>query len=117
MRQGKVKAALQLLDDNNILTINKQFIMYSEKHPVGQPAHPDTLALVAKRICTTLVDPLGLAPLTAYRLIALDKSPGVNPIGVGKTVRHIHNRLVHHTRGYTRGRWFITVMCWTRVRK
>ena len=36
-----------------------------------------SLALLARRLCTVCVDPLGLAPLMACCLIALDKSPGV----------------------------------------
>ena len=46
----------------------------------------NSVALMARGICTTLV---GLALLTARRLIALDKHPGVRPIGVGETVRRI----------------------------
>ena len=49
----------------------------------------NSVALMARRIYTTLVDPEGLAPLTGCRLIALDKHPGVRPIGVGETVRRI----------------------------
>ncbi len=40
------------------------------------------------RICTSLVDPKGLSPLTTCRLIALDKRPGVRPIGICETSRH-----------------------------
>ena len=39
-------------------------------------------ALVAKRLCTTLVDPSCLSAFLACRLIALDKCPGVRPIGI-----------------------------------
>ena len=46
----------------------------------------NSLALLARQICTTDVDPQGLAPLLASHLIALDKCPGVRPIGVGETV-------------------------------
>ena len=49
------------------------------------------------RICTTLVDPKGLAPLTACGLIALDKHPGVHPIGVGETVRRIIGKAILYT--------------------
>ena len=35
------------------------------------------------------VDPIPLAPLTACRLVALDKCPGVRPVGVGEVVRRI----------------------------
>ena len=45
------------------------------------------LALLAKRLCTTFVDPSGLAPLLTCRLITLDKCPGVRLIGVCEVVR------------------------------
>ena len=48
-----------------------------------------SLALVAKRICTSYVDPKLISPLLACRLIALDKNPDVRPIGIGDTVRQI----------------------------
>ena len=54
----------------------------------------NSLALLARRICTTYVDPQGLAPLLASRLIALDKCPGVRPIGVGETVRRIISKAI-----------------------
>ena len=47
----------------------------------------NSYALVAKRISTTYAEPQGIAPLTPCHLIALDKSPGVRPIGVGETAR------------------------------
>ncbi len=49
----------------------------------------ESLALVAKRICSTYVDPNSMKPLLACRLIALSKNPGVRPIGVGDTARRI----------------------------
>lgn len=48
-----------------------------------------SLALVAKRLCTDLLDPKCISPLLACRLIALDKCPGVRPIGIGDTARRI----------------------------
>ena len=45
-----------------------------------------SLALLAKRLCTTFVDPKALL---ACRLIALDKCPGVRPIGICETARRI----------------------------
>ena len=52
------------------------------------------LASLAKRICTTHVDPACLAPFTACRLIALDKCPGVRPIGIGEVMRRIIGKAV-----------------------
>ncbi len=53
-----------------------------------------SIASVARKLCTTYVDPEVLAPLTASRLIALDKCPGVRPIGVGETVRRIIGKAI-----------------------
>ncbi|ETX01015.1 MAG: hypothetical protein ETSY2_37945 [Candidatus Entotheonella gemina] len=47
------------------------------------------LAHFARRLCTTLVDPKGLSSFLACRLIALNKCPGVRPIGICETVRRI----------------------------
>ena len=46
-----------------------------------------SLALVARRLCTDMVDPNGLSVFVACHLIALDKCPGVHLIGVGEVVR------------------------------
>ena len=46
----------------------------------------NALASLARRLCTDYVDPAGLTVFTACRLIALDKCPGVWPIGVGEVV-------------------------------
>ena len=48
-----------------------------------------SLALIARRLCSSEVDPNHLAPLLTCRLIALDKCPGVRPIGVCETHRRI----------------------------
>ena len=57
----------------------------------------NSLELVAKKICTSHVDPYGLAPFTACRLIALDKCPGVRPIGVCETVCRIIGKSILST--------------------
>ena len=44
---------------------------------------------MAKRLATSYVDLDGLAPFLASHLVALDKMPGVHPIGVYETVRRI----------------------------
>ena len=48
-----------------------------------------SIALLARRLCTMFVDPVMISPLMVCRLIALDKRPGVRPIGIGETVRRI----------------------------
>ena len=48
-----------------------------------------SLVLLARCLCTTFVDPKGLSALMACRLIALDKCPGVRPIGICETARRI----------------------------
>ena len=48
-----------------------------------------SLALLARRLCTQFIHPLILAPLLACCLVALDKNPGVRPIGVCEVTRRI----------------------------
>ena len=48
-----------------------------------------SLAIITRRICSSFVGPTSIQPLLACRLIALDKHPGVRPIGVGDTARRI----------------------------
>ena len=51
-------------------------------------------AAVARRLCTSYVDPSCLRGLIACRLIPLDKNPGVRPIAVCETVRRIMGKAV-----------------------
>ena len=57
----------------------------------------DSLASTAKRICTRYVDPKAMAAFVASRLIALDKCPGVRPIGIGETARRIIGKAIANT--------------------
>ena len=60
----------------------------------------DAIALVARRICSSYVDPSALQPFTACRLIALDKCPGVRPIGIGEVIwRIIGKAIIFITKG------------------
>ncbi len=59
----------------------------------------DALACVCKRICSTYVDPCGLTAFVACRLIALNKCPGVRPIGIGEVVRRILGKVILATIG------------------
>ena len=52
------------------------------------------VARVTKRLCSSYVDPEGITSLVACRLIALDKSPGVRPIGIGEVLRRIIGKAV-----------------------
>ena len=54
----------------------------------------DSLASIARRICSGYVDPSGLSVFVACRLIALDKCPGVRPIGIGEMVRRITGKAI-----------------------
>ena len=54
----------------------------------------NSMALVARKICTAYVDPEGLTAFTASRLIALDKRPGVRPIAVGEVPRRIISKAI-----------------------
>ena len=54
----------------------------------------DSLAAVARYLSTHYVDPSGLSAFVACRLIALDKCPGVRPIGIGETVRRIIGKAI-----------------------
>ena len=53
----------------------------------------ESLAATA-RMCTCYVDPSGLSAFVACRLIALDKCPGVRPIGIGETARRMIGRAI-----------------------
>ena len=53
-----------------------------------------SIAAVARRLCTTLVDPEPLRALVACRLIPLDKQPGVRPIGICEVLRRIIGKAV-----------------------
>ena len=48
-----------------------------------------SLALLARRLSTSVVHPEGLQPFLSCRLIALDNNPGVCPIGISETPRRI----------------------------
>ena len=49
----------------------------------------NTIAAVARRLCSVHLEPNILQPFVACRLIPLSKNPGVRPIGVCETLRRI----------------------------
>ena len=48
-----------------------------------------SLALFTRHLCVSLVDRRGLSAFLVCRLIALDKCPGIHPIGICETARRI----------------------------
>lgn len=54
----------------------------------------DALAHLGRHICTSYVDPSGLAALTSCRLIALNKCLGVRPIGIGEKAHRILGKVI-----------------------
>ena len=53
------------------------------------------IALLARMLCSEeLVDPKSIEGLVACRLISLDKSPGVRPIGIGEVLRRIIGKAI-----------------------
>ena len=53
----------------------------------------DSLATLARNLCTEYVDPSSIEALIASRLIPLDKG-GVRPIGVGEVIRRVISKSV-----------------------
>lgn len=50
----------------------------------SSPILCSSMTSIARRLCTSYVHPSSLSAFTASRLIALDKHPGVRPIGIGE---------------------------------
>lgn len=69
-------------------------LMHGKNATLPSIQHREILFDFAKLLCTSLLDPQGLVPFLACRLIALDKYPGVRPIGIGNTARCIIAKVV-----------------------
>ena len=54
----------------------------------------DSIAMVARKLCGSHVDPSGISALVASRLIALDINPGVRPIGIGEVIRRVMSKAI-----------------------
>ena len=50
--------------------------------------------MLGRRICQNFVDPDGLSAYTSCRLVAMNKCPGVRPIGIGEVVRRIIGKAI-----------------------
>ena len=49
----------------------------------------NAVAVLARRLASEFVDPKGVEALLANRGIAIDKCPGLRPVGVGEILRRI----------------------------
>ena len=54
----------------------------------------ESIASTARRLCSEYIDPGLISALAACRLIALDKCPGIRPVGVGETVRRVIEKAI-----------------------
>ena len=54
----------------------------------------EAIAAFTRRLCTHFVDPQSLRAFLACRLIPLDKSPGVRPIGICEVLRRIVGKTI-----------------------
>ena len=70
------------------------------------------LSSLAQCLCAWYVDPEGLYPFVASRLIALDKQPGVRPICVGETVRRLLGKAILRVIGPDVIEC-LTTLCWS----
>ena len=58
----------------------------------------NALDFITRRICIEFVDSAGLSAFVACRLIALDKCPGVRPIGISETICRVIGKTISTTR-------------------
>ena len=124
MSLGKVSAALKILsEDTNFLfeQLTGDLIKWAAlcTHGAAGPSGVDayawrrlcssfgsasmalcnSLAAIARRLCTQDVDSVELMAFVACRLIPLDKKPRVRPIGVGDVPRRIIAKAILHVIG------------------
>ena len=66
------------------LSVHHQFVKPNQR---ASKDLCNSLAMTARRVCTSYIDPAIVSPILACHLIALDKNSGVRPIGIGDTAR------------------------------
>ena len=54
----------------------------------------EALSMTTRRLCNSYVDPFFLSPLLSNQLLALDKNPGIRPIGIGECLRRVIGKTV-----------------------
>lgn len=76
----------------------------------------NSLALLARRLCTVFLDPSGLAPLLSCRLIALDKKPAgcSSNWDMRDSTKNYHkSNPFSRWRRYSGCSWFHSALCWS----
>ena len=69
-------------------------LLSSRKYKVENRELRRKIAILARKLATETLDPLILEAYVSYRLISLDKNPGVRPIGVGEFLRGIVGKCI-----------------------
>ena len=69
-------------------------MLCSKSFRVESDALAHAVARMTRRLCSTFIDPHTISTLVSCRLIALNKNPGIRPIGVGEILRRIIGRTV-----------------------
>ena len=54
----------------------------------------ESIARLAKKLATEVIDPQHLDSFVACKLIPLDKCPGIRPIGIGETLRRVVGKAI-----------------------
>ena len=74
---------------------------YLLRHGVSSARLRDAVGMLAHHLANGIVDWEGIRALMASRLIALDKCPGVRPIGVGEALWRILCKVIAWPLGLT----------------
>ena len=61
-------------------------ILVSNRYKHEEKELREKIALLARKLANTTVDPSAIEVLFACNLIPLNKNPGIRPIGVGETL-------------------------------
>ena len=72
------------------------------------------LSSLGRHLCTEYIDPVSLYRLLSSHLIALDKNPGVRPIGMGETTRCLLGKAILYVIGpdvLGVPGWLLTTLC------
>ena len=71
-----------------------KIILVCRKHKNESRDLRQQVALFARKISTTIIDPLALEPYVSCRLIPLKKNPAVRPIGIGEVLRRVVGKAI-----------------------